>query len=598
MDLERSSSNDEDDVSRRGYLSDDEEVTDCGFADTSRKTKEDSTPEIAQEDSERVWWLRVLVIAVLVVATVAIAIPVHKRTQDSEVRAYEAEFTEFASKIIDTYYRSIEDNMWTAYSLSVTLTSDTQRANSTWPGITIPDFETRTFGASKIVNGAILFAPLLTNLSRAEWEEYAIDNAYQLDSQLADDPNCKDPGFVDEFGSCRKISDGIFKLDGHYLVDQTEQAMYSPLWQVSSGVKAEYSAMFDQMSEPIQNRSLLDMIENRVPVVSDVIYAGHDGDHEELQCEPRSLLFFPVFEFIGDGSRVVGSISIDFEWKSYFAFSLKHSGSVDVVLMNVAANQYFTFQVKGNEVSFVAEGDHHDPRYDDILMVESSLDAFDNLGIAIKVEYLVRVYPTRSFEDEYITNHPALFAGFVVMAFFIAGVAFLLYDHVVRRRQRVVLASAEQTTKIVDSLFPKQIQKRMFKTSEMGNEASKDTNGLFWRVGGSRASSNQQKKKTAIPHNFNSAVSVRLRSFLDSSPSSHLASDFWGTDPIADLFPETTILFADISGFTAWSSEREPQQIFLLLETLYQAFDQIASRLGVFKVETIGDCCKFTIDCV
>jgi class 3 adenylate cyclase len=59
--------------------------------------------------------------------------------------------------------------------------------------------------------------------------------------------------------------------------------------------------------------------------------------------------------------------------------------------------------------------------------------------------------------------------------------------------------------------------------------------------------------------------------------------------PIADLFPETTVMFADISGFTAWSSVREPAQVFTLLETLYGAFDAIAVRRGVFKVETIGD---------
>jgi class 3 adenylate cyclase len=34
---------------------------------------------------------------------------------------------------------------------------------------------------------------------------------------------------------------------------------------------------------------------------------------------------------------------------------------------------------------------------------------------------------------------------------------------------------------------------------------------------------------------------------------------------------------------------REPKQVFTLLETLYGAFDTIADRRGVFKVETIGD---------
>jgi class 3 adenylate cyclase len=49
-------------------------------------------------------------------------------------------------------------------------------------------------------------------------------------------------------------------------------------------------------------------------------------------------------------------------------------------------------------------------------------------------------------------------------------------------------------------------------------------------------------------------------------------------------------MFADIAGFTAWSSEREPAQVFVLLETVYRNFDKLAKRLGVFKVETIGDC--------
>jgi class 3 adenylate cyclase len=60
--------------------------------------------------------------------------------------------------------------------------------------------------------------------------------------------------------------------------------------------------------------------------------------------------------------------------------------------------------------------------------------------------------------------------------------------------------------------------------------------------------------------------------------------------PIADLFPETTVLFGDIVGFTAWSSVRDPTQVFTLLETVYHEFDEIAHKRRIFKVETIGDC--------
>lgn len=47
-----------------------------------------------------------------------------------------------------------------------------------------------------------------------------------------------------------------------------------------------------------------------------------------------------------------------------------------------------------------------------------------------------------------------------------------------------------------------------------------------------------------------------------------------------------SVLFADIAGFTAWSSLRDPSQVFRLLEAIYSAFDTIARRRGVFKVKT------------
>jgi Adenylate and Guanylate cyclase catalytic domain len=33
--------------------------------------------------------------------------------------------------------------------------------------------------------------------------------------------------------------------------------------------------------------------------------------------------------------------------------------------------------------------------------------------------------------------------------------------------------------------------------------------------------------------------------------------------------------------------------VFFLLENIYSAFDKLADARKVFKVETIGDCCKY-----
>ena len=62
------------------------------------------------------------------------------------------------------------------------------------------------------------------------------------------------------------------------------------------------------------------------------------------------------------------------------------------------------------------------------------------------------------------------------------------------------------------------------------------------------------------------------------------------TKPIADYYPAATLMVTDLVGFTAWSSEREPAQVFTLLETLFNAFDVIAKKRKIFKVETNGDC--------
>jgi class 3 adenylate cyclase len=45
-----------------------------------------------------------------------------------------------------------------------------------------------------------------------------------------------------------------------------------------------------------------------------------------------------------------------------------------------------------------------------------------------------------------------------------------------------------------------------------------------------------------------------------------------GSRPIAEKFENTTIMFADLAGFTQWSSTRSPEQVFELLEAFYSAF--------------------------
>lgn len=62
-----------------------------------------------------------------------------------------------------------------------------------------------------------------------------------------------------------------------------------------------------------------------------------------------------------------------------------------------------------------------------------------------------------------------------------------------------------------------------------------------------------------------------------------------GESPIADQFADVTVLFADIVGYTPTSERLGPKGTVMLLNDLFRRFDQAAARLGVEKIETVGD---------
>lgn len=119
-------------------------------------------------------------------------------------------------------------------------------------------------------------------------------------------------------------------------------------------------------------------------------------------------------------------------------------------------------------------------------------------------------------------------------------------------------AAAEHS--IVTDLYPENVRDRLIRKNEEKTAATM-----------------QKKLNQYDVLNINWALAQKVDSIKDDVP-------------IADEYPNTTIMFADMAGFTKWSSNREPKTVFKLLETLYGAFDAIAEQSDVFKVETIGDC--------
>jgi len=132
------------------------------------------------------------------------------------------------------------------------------------------------------------------------------------------------------------------------------------------------------------------------------------------------------------------------------------------------------------------------------------------------------------------------------VAFFLQQLLFALYDWLVRRRTTKLVVNAAKSSEIVATMFPGQFRVKVLELTRVGQCELND--------------------------------GTLSEGSMDSQSQS-----------LAELFPDVTILMADISGFTAWSSQREPHQVFNFLEEVFGLFDIAAKKRKVFKVETIGD---------
>jgi len=132
----------------------------------------------------------------------------------------------------------------------------------------------------------------------------------------------------------------------------------------------------------------------------------------------------------------------------------------------------------------------------------------------------LKVYPSRNYYNTFDKSTPTIVTFSVALVFVFTAILFLVYDRLVEKRQHIVLNKAATSTAIVSSLFPKNVRDRLMQENTKCDKTDK-TGSLM------------------APHH-------RLKSFL-THPGSGDGKDF-GLQPIADLFPHTTVLFADIAG--------------------------------------------------
>jgi len=416
-----------------------------------------------------------------------------------------------------------------------------------------------------------------------------------------------------------KLDDSSSSIRKRRIVDPSVHTPFLPIWQhyplaqslinynlnSDAAFRNECSAILENPKSSVLGRIwYLQDDDETESIFFDAVSKRSNKEAAELASTPFSKVFYPIFD---SNQNLVAILTSIIDWSTYFRDVLPpHSDGIQVVLKNECGNVH-TFQINGESAISLGKSDLHDSDYNNMAQtrtLKSLLDSPDTTNYIhfddSYCPYTITVYPSDTFKGQFITNNAIYYMLAVIGVFAFTLLIFTLYDWYVERRQQLIMKRAIQSRAIVSSLFPAAIQERLFRsgasTASNRNDQDKATGMFQWMRGNksSASSSNHHRTSNHSNHNNTTTKKMKLTDVLLNTETMDVVMD--GTTPIhelkpiADLFPHTTVLFADIAGFTRWSSKRKPEHVFTLLQTVYHAFDRIAKRRGVFKVETIGDC--------
>ena len=459
------------------------------------------------------------------------------------------------------------------------LSSNAKQSGATWPMATLPDFE--KFGQqSRDLSGALLlaFTPRVRGeANRTAWEQYSVNNQGWIRDGLVD------LGYEADVPT-RNITDFIYRKTTRSFLPEVEFPTYSPVWQLSPAPRDTSVVNFNLFNHPTFKRLVEFSDFTREAAISEVLdtFLVFGTSAPQKGDDPQSIAVLPVFQEPQDKtSEIVGHVVAVIPWGQFFEGILQegHDG-VHVVLEESCGNA-FTYILNGGNATFLGIGDLHDPAYTsegqstEFVAYDGDLSGLNPEDGNDHCEYTISVYPTHTYESDYESTDPWLFALIVVCVFIFTSMVFVIYDCTVTRRQQKVNQVALQSTAIVSSLFPAHVRDTLMRQQE--EPAKKKLSGFQGKGNVSQAAA-----KAGVGGDGEFGLMDGSQSADDTIASGDRSK------PIADLFPSATVLFMDIAGFTAWSSQREPAQVFMLLETIYRSFDKLAKQRKVFKVETIG----------
>eukprot|EP00980_Cylindrotheca_fusiformis_P016507 scaffold4917_cov120-Cylindrotheca_fusiformis.AAC.5 len=544
-------------------------------------------PDVANREETAVTRLKILVFFTMLLAVCGTAAAAYMLIEDEEDGDFEDSFRGLGKEIttvtrqkIDQIFRSVE-----AYSLFIASEAKSD-SNSSWPFIYISDFSAKSeeiTGLFGFERPSLAIAPLVKQEQKDRWTSFVLETAPLWYQESID--NEGHSATVEEYMDLTVPSVHTIALvgDKRVAVETTTDGPSLPLWQtypLLPGDSGNMTVSYDfQELKEVADLFKISSSTRRQSIGFSRLPDTRPGTVGKLVVDSQ------IVQPIKNDGELVGMLWLRLPWREFFQNLYVDGilGTIAVIRSNCGIDQGedtirdLSFFIAGSQAEFLGEFDAHDPKYDDQVVsrvvVDLKVDPEEIPDRLCVPTLTLDLYPTDELAATFETTKPTLYMTVVVAIFAFTCLVFLLYDYYVARRQKKFIERIVRQDQIVSNVFPAAFRDRLYESGQKGYQ--NDT--LLDPLGGGSGTSGA---------------------------------------PLADLFPETTIVFADITGFTAWSSAREPAQVFILLETIYGAFDKHAYRRSVFKVETVGDCyvavaglpepdeehavrvCRFARDCI
>ena len=467
-----------------------------------------------------------------------------------------------------------------------------------WPNVTFSNYCDVTTNLLRLSQSTwIGFLPIVSSTIRKEWESYAATH-YNLQGFSPEESN----NFFHGYGEWA-VTKGIrahndSSDESYYDTPTTPGSIYpnikTPIWQECPLEGSSVDVMWNAHSSPSRYPAIDAAIKLKSPAFSDIVHL-YDNTNLNL-LRPGIALHCPIVSLY-DG-KVLGLHYFTSYWDDTLSLSLpSHIKGIQLVLSS--STQQYTFAVDGNTVVLIGAGDLHDTHFNSYvhtMTVRSALASFR-----------FDIYPTVTLQNLYYTNTPMYSAIGVVFVTCATALFFFIYEIMTYKRTNDLQRAADASSAIVEQFIPAPILDRFLRhlmnkkygtdgtitpgsnhrtTRHVSNGTSIAVNDIDSNIRISKLSN--ILKSMSLKHKKNNNIELNKHAIkLDNDDDNDVIDE--ELVPLADQYDSATVMFADVAGFTSWSSYHTPKEVFDFLESIFSEFDTIANIHGAYKIETVGD---------